>query len=440
MFQDLCYCSSFCSNQLALRDGTVIHGGVVRCGFQTDVFVGTSLIDLYGKCKKIVCARKVFDQMCDTSEVTWTAMMVGYLNFGDLEGAKVIFDEMPKRVIGSWNAMVGGYVKFGDLVNARKIFDEMGNRNVVSFTLLIDGYAKSGDMASARFLFEQAPKVDLVAWSALISGYVQNGQPNEAVRIFTMMQDKNVRPDEFIMASLMSACSQIGNLQLAKWVDLYVATCSIDLQRAHVVTALIDMNAKCGNMERAGSLFQKMPKKDLISYCSMIQGFSMHGRGAEAVQLFGQMLEEGLIPDSVAFTVVLTACSHAGFVEEGCRYFNLMKNDYCIVPSADHFACIVDLLGRAGQLEAAHEIIKCMPVEPNAGAWSALLGACKLHRNTELGNIVAGRLFEVEPNNAGNYVLLSNIYAAADQWSDVAEVRDRMRERGLQKKPGCSWI
>ncbi|KAF9612157.1 hypothetical protein IFM89_038345 [Coptis chinensis] len=429
-----------CSNELALREGTVIHGCVVRCGFESDVFVGTSLIDLYGKCKEIVCARKVFDQMCDTSEVTWTAMMVGYLNFGDLEGAKVIFDEMPKRVIGSWNAMVCGYVKFGDLVNARKIFDEMGNRNVVSFTLLIDGYAKSGDMVSARFLFEQAPKVDLVAWSALISGYVQNGQPNEAVRIFAMMQDKNVRPDEFIVVSLMSACSQIGNLQLAKWVDSYVATCSIDLQRAHVVSALIDMNAKCGNMERAGSLFQKMPKKDLISYCSMIQGFSMHGRGVEAVQLFGQMLEEGLIPDSVAFTVVLTACSHAGFVEEGCRYFNLMKNDYCIVPSADHFACIVDLLGRAGQLEAAHEIIKCMPVEPNAGAWGALLGACKLHGNTELGNIVAGRLFEVEPNNAGNYVLLSNIYAAADQWSDVAEVRDRMRERGLQKKPGCSWI
>lgn len=410
---------------------------------EDDVFVSTALIDFYGKCKEIVCARNVFECVLDTNainEVTWTAMIVGYLNFGDIVAAQELFDEMPKRVVGTWNAMISGYVKFHDLSNARTLFDEMTRRDVVSFTLMIDGYSKAGDMASARYLFEKLTEKDVVAWSALISGYVQNGKPNEAVKVFMEMQAQNVRPDEHIMVNLMSACSQIGSLQLAKWVESYVSRSSIDVHCAHVVAAMIDMNAKCGNMEMATSLFEKMRKRDLITYCSMIQGHSIHGRGAEAVRLFSRMLAEGLVPDEVAFTVVFTACSRASLVEEGLRYFHMMINDYSIVPSPDHYACLVDLLGRAGQLEAAYELIKSTPIEPHAGAWGALLGACGLHGDTELGKIVADHLFEVEPQHAGNYVLLSNIYAAADRWSEASDVRNMMCERGLQKLPGCSWV
>ncbi|PIA46466.1 hypothetical protein AQUCO_01500184v1, partial [Aquilegia coerulea] len=401
-----------CSNELALKEGEMFHGLVVRCGMEMDLYVGTCLVDLYGKCREIECARKVFDCMFDKNEVSWTAMIVGYLNFGDLELAQKLFDEMPDRVTGTWNAMIGGYVKFGHLKDARKLFDKMPERNLR----------------------------DVVAWSALISGYVQNGCPNEALKIFSWMQAENVRPDEFIMVNLMSACSQVGCLQIAEWVDSYVAQSSIDLQRAHVVCALVNMHAKCGNMDRATSFFEKMPQRDLISYCSMMQGLSIHGRGEEAVQLFARMLEEGLVPDEVAFTVVLTACSHASLVEEGCRYFSLMTNNYSITPSPDHYSCMVDLLGRAGQLEEAYELIKSMHVEPHGGAWGALLSACRVHGNIELGEIVAGRLFELEPQHAGNYVLLSNIFAAADRWDDVSEVRDRMRERGIRKLRGCSWI
>ncbi|KAK9289721.1 hypothetical protein L1049_007880 [Liquidambar formosana] len=200
------------------------------------------------------------------------------------------------------------------------------------------------------------------------------------------------------------------------------------------------MNAKCGNMERATKLFEEMPKRDIISYCSMIQGLSIHGHGAQAVGLFARMLNEGLTPDDVAFTVILIACSRAGLVEEGCHYFDCMRHQYSIVPSPDHYACMVDLLGRSGRLKAAYELIKSMPVEPHACAWGALLGACKLHCDIELGELVAGRLFELEPQNAGNYVLLSNIYAAADRWLDVSLVRYKMKERGIRKIPGCSWI
>ncbi|KAJ0041816.1 hypothetical protein Pint_18048 [Pistacia integerrima] len=399
-----------CSSELILRGGTAIHGAVIRLGLDDDVFVCTSLIDLYGKCKEIECARKVFDEMTNRNVVSWTAMVVGYVIVGDLAEGKKMFDLMPERNIVSWNALIGGLVKIGDMSSSRKLFDEMPERNVISYTTMIDGYAKSGDMASARLLFEEAPDRDIVAWSALVTGYAQN------------------------------ACSQLGSLELAKWVDFYLSRSEVDLSRGHVIASLIDMNAKCGNMDRAAELFEAMSNRDLISYCSMIQGLSIHGHGTQAVFLFNKMISEGLIPDEVAFTVILTACSHAGLVEEGSHYFESMQSVYSIVPSPDHYACMVDLLSRTGHLKEAYELLNSMPVEPHEGAWGALLGACKLHCDFELGELVAKTLFELEPLNAGSFVLLSDIYAAADRWLDVSLVRKEMKERGVRKIPGCSRI
>ncbi|KAH7554128.1 hypothetical protein JRO89_XS12G0117000 [Xanthoceras sorbifolium] len=429
-----------CSSELNLRQGKSMHVFALKCGVDGDVFVGTSLVDLYGKCKEIRCARKVFDEMSDRNVVTWTAMVVGYLNVEDLVQGKMLFDLMPERNVASWNALICGLVKIGDLKGARKLFDEMPDKNVVSYTTMIDGYAKSGDMASARFLFDEAPHKDIVAWSALISGYAQNGQPNEAVKIFIEMTSRNVKPDEFTLVSLMSACSQVGSLELAKRVNSLLSRIEIDARQPHVIAALIDMNAKCGNMDRAEKLFEELPNRDLISYSSMIQGFSMHGHGKMAVNLFNRMISEGLIPDEVAFTVILTACSHAGLVEEGWHYFESMRNVYSIVPSPDHYSCMVDLLSRTGQLKTAYELLISMPGEPHAGAWGALLGACKLHCDLELAEVVGNRILELEPQNAGNYVLLSNIYAAAGRWFDVSLVRNKMKERGVRKIPGRSWI
>ncbi|OMO68450.1 hypothetical protein COLO4_29656 [Corchorus olitorius] len=305
--------------------------------------------------------------MGERNVVSWTALLVAYINIGDFVEAKRVFDVMPESNVATWNSLIGGLVKIGDLRNARKLFDEMRERDVVSYTTMIDGYAKAGDMASARFLFEQAPERDVVAWTALISGRSE-----------------------------------------------------IDVRQSHVMAALIDMNAKCGNVDRAAKLFEEIPKRDLISYCSMIQGLVIHGQDAQAIELFNKMISEGLIPDEVAFTIVLNACSRAGLVEEGWHYFETMKNEYSIVPTPDHYACMIDLLSRKGRLKVAYELLKSMPVEPHAGAWGALLGACKLHSDVELGKEVAARLFELEPLNAGNYVLLSNIYAAAEQWLDVS--------------------
>ncbi|XVE75911.1 hypothetical protein DITRI_Ditri12bG0129900 [Diplodiscus trichospermus] len=429
-----------CSSEFKAWEGKMLHGLALKSGGKEDVFVGTSLVDFYGKIKEILNARKAFDEMSERNVVSWTALVVGYVHVDDFMEAKRVFDFMPERNVTTWNALMGWLVKTGDLKNARKLFDEMPERNVISYTTMIDGYAKAGDMASARFLFEQAPEKDIVAWSTLISGYEQNGQPNEAVKIFIRMGEMDVKPDEFILVSLMSACSQVGSLELARWVDCYLSRSEIDIRQAHVLAALIDMNAKCGNMDRATKLFEEMPKHDVVTYCSMIQGLAIHSLETQAIELFNRMISEGLIPDEVAFTIILNACSGAGLVEEGWYYFEIMKNEYSIVPTPDHYACMVDLLSRAGRLKAAYELIKSMPVEPHTGAWGALLGACKLHCDVELGELVAARLFDLEPLNAGNYVLLSNIYAAAEQWVDVSIVRNKMKDRGVRKIAGCSWI
>ncbi|KAJ4965580.1 hypothetical protein NE237_017429 [Protea cynaroides] len=313
-----------------------------------DEFTFPSLIKVCSGVSTIRKGRALHGSITGTNnEFSWTTMSecsVWYMTLEDLAAAVKLFNEMPCRNPASWNAMIGGY-----------LFDKMIERNVVSFTSLICGYAKVGDMVSSRFFFDQSLVRDIVSWSVLISGYAQNGEPNEVVKIFLEMHSKNVKPDEFVMVSLMSACSQVGNLEPAKWVDSYVVQNTMDLCRAHVTAALIDMNAKY-----------------LFSYCFMIQGPSIHGLRAQAVGLFSRMLDEGITLDDVAFTVVLNACSHASLVEDGCLYFNSMKNDYSIIPSPDHYACMVDLLGRFGKLKAAYEFIKTMPVEPHVGAWGAL--------------------------------------------------------------------
>uniref|UniRef100_A0A0A9H6D0 Pentatricopeptide repeat-containing protein n=1 Tax=Arundo donax TaxID=35708 RepID=A0A0A9H6D0_ARUDO len=200
------------------------------------------------------------------------------------------------------------------------------------------------------------------------------------------------------------------------------------------------MYAKCGNLERATVLFESMPVRDVFSYCSIMQGHCLHGSANKAVELFSQMLLEGICPDSAVFTVVLTACSHAGLIEEGKKYFDMMKNVYLIVPSGDHYACLVSLLGRCGMLKDAYELIKSMPGKPHPGAWGALLSGCKLQCDIELGKIAAKKLFEIEPHNAGNYVSLSNIYANTDRWGDVSEVRAEMTEKGITKIVGRTLV
>jgi pentatricopeptide repeat protein len=273
----------------------------------------------------------------------------------------------------------------------------------------------------------------------MIAGYTQNGLANEALSIFHEMQLSGTKPNAVTMVSVVLACARLAALQQGKCFHAYIIKCVFDLNVV-LETTLIDMYAKCGKVEIARQMFDNISRKNVVSWTAMIGGYAMHGLAEDAHALFIQMVQVGMKPDHITFTHILYACTHAGLVEEGWKYFNCMKQDYSITPRVDHYACMVDLLGRAGHLDEAQELIKHMPLEPNAGVWGALLGVCRTHGNIELAKHVAERLFELEPEDAGNYVLLSNIYAAAGRWDDAAKVRTMMKSKGLKKTPGCSLI
>eukprot|EP00267_Zea_mays_P034472 XP_008669438.1 putative pentatricopeptide repeat-containing protein At5g37570 isoform X1 [Zea mays] len=394
-----------CARVSCLPAGRALHAAAIRLGVHADLFIRTALIQFYGRCGVADAARALFYQIDIPSEVSWTAIIVAYVNNGGIIDARALFDTMPQRNVVHWNVMVDGYVKCGDLEGARRLFDEMPERTATACTSLIGGYAKAGNMEAARLLFDKLEDRDVFSWSAMISGYAQNGYPGEALRTFDEFQGQGIHPDELVVVGLMSACSQLGNIRLASWIEDYITKYSIDMNNAHVLAGLVNMNAKCGNLERATFLFESMPVRDVFSYCSLMQ-----------------------------------ACCHAGLVEEGKKFFDIMKNVYLMVPSGEHYACLVNLLGRCGMLEDAYWLIMSMPGKPHPGAWGALLGGCKLHCNIELGKIAAKKLFEIEPDNAGNYVSLSNMYANIDRWGDVSEVRAEMTGKRITKIAGRTLV
>ncbi|KAF5182360.1 Pentatricopeptide repeat-containing protein [Thalictrum thalictroides] len=339
------------------------------------------------------------------------------------------------------NTLIDMYVKCGFLDCGRCVFDEMPERDVISWTSLIVAYAKNGDMEVAGELFEGLPEKDMVAWTAMITGYVQNAKPKEALKMFEMMRDAGVRTDEVALVGGISACAQLVAEKHAQWIcDIADKEGLSPVTNVVVGSAFIDMYSKCGRVEEAYRVFESMKVKNVFSYSSMIVGFAMHGKADAAMKLFYEMVETETKPNRVTFVGVLTACSHAGMVQQGRCLFASMQKDYGVVPDADHHACMVDLLGRAGHLEEALELVETMPLEPHGGVWGALLGACRLHGNPDIAEIAAKHLFELEPNSIGNYILLSNIYALAGRMEDVSRIRKLVRGKGMKKNPGCSWV
>eukprot|EP01018_Ginkgo_biloba_P029665 Gb_20774 [translate_table: standard] len=436
-----------CAGLSALEEGKKIHHNIVRSGFRVDIFVATALIDMYAKCGSIDDARKVFDKMSTRDVVSWSAMIAGYAHNGRASEALTLFHQMqledmkPNSV--TFACVLPACAQLGAMQQGKLIHDYIirsgFESDVIVGTALIDMYAKCGSLEIARKLFDKMSERNVVSWSAMIAGYAQNGHANEALKLFDQMQLLGVKPDSVTMVSVLQACAHLGALQQGKWIHDYIIRNHFEAD-VSVGTALIDMYAKCGSVEVARQCFDKMPKRNVISWSAMISGYGMHGHGDDALTLFSQMQETNTLPDDITFISVLSACGHAGLVDEGWHYFNCMSQYYCITPRAKHYACMVDLLGRAGHLNEAQDFIKRMPLEPDAGVWGALLSACRTHGNIELGKRVAERLFGLEPENAGYYVLLSNIYATAGRWEDVATVRMMMKERGLKKTPGCSFI
>lgn len=305
---------------------------------------------------------------------------------------------------------------------------------------LLSFYAKSGHLGIARKVFDKMPEKTVVAWNSMISGYEQNGFGKEAIGLFHLMQDSGVKPDSTTFVSLLSACAQLGAVGLGCWVHEYIVRNRFDVNVV-LGTALINMYSKCGNLSKAREVFNSMEEKNVVAWTSMISGYGMHGHGSQAIDLFREMRIHGLRPNNVTFVAILSACAHAGLVDEGRQIYASMRQEYWLVPSMEHHVCLVDMLGRAGHLNEAYQFIKDItPKEPAPAVWTAMLGACKMHKNFDLGVEVAEQLLSVEPENPGHYVMLSNIYALAGRMDRVEKVRNIMIRNRLKKEVGFSTI
>ncbi|KAL9228387.1 hypothetical protein vseg_003976 [Gypsophila vaccaria] len=427
----------------SLRDrdhGVEVHCRIVKSGFCSVIEVFNALIDMYGKCGDFGSARHVFDEMPMRDLVSYNAVLGAYAKAGrGMECAEGVFDAMPVRNLISWNAMVVGYVNSGDLSSARAVFDTMFERDAVTWTTILVGYTKKGMMDLARTIFDDMPDKTLVCWTAMISGFAQNRRANDALMYFRRMQETRVKPDALTMTAVISALAQLGRPELANWITSLVCRERIE-RNERVLTALADMHAKCGNIEEACELFDEIRKPDMFAYSALITGLASNGHGIRALEVFHRMLAVKIEPDCVTFVGVLSACRHAGLVEDGLKYWDRMINEYKIEPNADHYGCIIDMLGRAGRLEHAFRLLQSLPVGPRPEALGSLLAACRTFNNVEIAELVAKELFALEPENTGNYVLLSGIYAAREQWEMAARVRSVMKEKISTKLPGWSML
>lgn len=410
-----------------------------------------------------------------------TKLLENFIVLGDLSYARKLFDELHKPRAYLWNTLIKGYVKYDIHCQAVGLYRDMHVLGVrpdpftfpyvvkacgefwdawvgaavhvvvlkygLEFiamvrTELMIMYVKFGELESAEKLFLGMVDKDLVAWNALISAYAQNGYAVNALRLFHEMRVGGISPDGVTIVSALSACSQLGCLETALEIYDFGRREGTVTGNVMVDNARLDVYVKCGCMDMAFELFNRMPYRNVISWSTMIGGYAMNGESGRALKLFSRMQYEGVQPNSVTFLAVLCACSHAGLVREGWNYFNYMtSSDNCnLKPKKEHYACMVDLLGRSGHLEEAYDFIRSMPVEPDAGVWATLLGACAIYHNIDLGQHAADMLFELSPDIASYHVLLSNMYAAAGRWKCVAKVRHKMRKRGVKKVAAYSSI
>ncbi|BAT78042.1 hypothetical protein LR48_Vigan04g230000 [Vigna angularis] len=424
---------------------TQIHTYAMKAGVVLDSFVSTTLIDVYSKSGRTEEAEVLFVNQDDLA--SWNAMMHGYIMRDDFHKALRLYSilhESGER--GDQITVVNAAKAAGGLVGleqGRQIHAVVVKRgfNLDLFVIsgVLDMYLKCGEVESASRVFTEIPSPDDVAWTTMISGCVENGQEDHALSTYHQMRLSRVQPDEYTFATLVKACSLLTALEQGRQIHANIVKldCAFD---PFVMTSLVDMYAKCGNIEDARGLFRRMNTKRIASWNAMIVGLAQHGNAEEALQFFKDMKSRGLMPDRVTFIGVLSACSHSGLISEAYENFYSMQKNYGIEPGIEHHSCLVDALSRAGQLLEAEKLISSMPFEASASMYRTLLNACRVQVDKETGKRVAEKLLTLEPSDSAAYVLLSNVYAAANQWENVVSARNMMRKVNVKKDPGFSWV
>ncbi|KAK7310144.1 hypothetical protein RJT34_07450 [Clitoria ternatea] len=464
-----------------VREGEKLHAFVVETGIVFDPYVCNSLIDMYADLGLVEGFRQLFEEMPERDTVSWNILISGYVRCRRFQEAVDVFRRMPmesnerpneatvvstlsacaalrnlelgKEIHGyiasdldfttiMGNALLDMYCKCGCVIVAREVFDGMRVKNVNCWTSMLTGYVNCGRLDEARDLFERSPTRDIVLWTAMINGYVQFNHFEEAIALFGEMQIRGVKPDKFIVVTLLTGCAQSGALQHGKWIHNYIDENKITVDVV-VGTALIEMYAKCGCIEKSLEIFDGLRQKDTASWTSIICGLAMNGKTSKALELFEAMEAFGLNPDDVTLLAVLSACSHAGLVEEGRKLFHSMSSEYHIEPNLEHYGCFIDLLGRAGLLDEAEELVRKLPDQKSeiiVPLYGALLSACRIYGNVDMGERLATSLEKVKSSDSSPHTLLASIYASADRWEDVTKVRSKMKDLGIKKVPGYSAI
>ncbi|KAJ8448000.1 hypothetical protein Cgig2_028876 [Carnegiea gigantea] len=436
-----------CAGLRLKEQGRQLHSILIKTDINADLFTGVGLLDMYCKCASMEDAEIVFKSMSEKDLIAWNAMISGYSLNEDEKQALHIFAEMYKAGVGFNRTTISAVLKSTSSLQDIKVCQQVHVLSVKSglpsddyvVNSLVDSYGKCGCIEDAAKIFQESSMGDLASFTSMIAAYSQYGQGEEALKLFQTMQGMGLWPDPFACSALLNACANLSAYEQGKQIHVHILKLGF-MSDAFAGNSLVNMYAKCGCIDDATRSFSMLHDKGIVSWSAMIGGLAQHGHGKEALRLFDQMIKEGVRPNHVTLVSVLCACSHAGLVSDATQYFESMQDLYGIQPTQEHYACMIDILGRAGRLDEAMDLVNTMPYEANGAVWGAVLGAAKTHKNVELGQRAAAMLFTLEPEKSGTHVLIANLYASAGMWENVSEMRKLMKENKVKKEPGMSWV
>lgn len=438
---------SACAEVKGYFKGLQVHCLAIKSGFHVDICVRNAILDLYGKCKVLAEAYLIFQDMEQRDSVSWNAIIAALEQNGRYEDTIVHFNEMLRFGMEPDDFTYGSVLKacaalqsleYGLMVHDKIIKSGLGSDAFVASTA-VDMYCKCGMIAEAQKLHDRIGRQELVSWNAIISGFSLNKQSEEAQKFFSEMLDVGSKPDHFTYATVLDTCANLATIELGKQIHGQIIKQEM-LGDEYISSTIVDMYAKCGDMPDSLLMFEKAQKRDFVSWNAMICGYALHGQGVEALKMFERMQKENVVPNHATFVAVLRACSHVGLLDDGCCYFHQMTTRYKLEPQLEHFACMVDILGRSKGPQEALKFISSMPFEADAVIWKTLLSVSKIRRDVEVAELAASNVLLLDPEDSSVYILLSNVYAESGKWVDVSRTRRLMRQGRLKKEPGCSWI
>ncbi|KAH7428944.1 hypothetical protein KP509_09G024000 [Ceratopteris richardii] len=436
-----------CTRKEMLKLGTYIHIYIQLVGLERDPFVGTALVDMYGACDCTETARAAFDRINMKDVVSWTAMIMAYGQHG--EGAKAFEIYLKMKDSGvlpnevTYCSLLNACANLLDVEYGKIVHAEVCKLGLLSSSLvnnaLSNMYGKSGSLEEAEWVFHKLSQRDVVSWNCIISSFASHGQYNRALYTFVQMSKEEMDSNDVTFISILQIFSDLAAPIPGRNTHSYIIETSYESYPV-VSTALVTMYGKCGSLEDAEWVFYNTCRRDVISWSALIAAHAYHGHGKDVVRLFEMMKKEGIKPDEVTFVSLLSSCSHSGLIDEASRHFRSMKEDQGLSRTMEHYACMVDLHGRIGQLEEAEKLIYEMPFPPNHVIWEIFLAACRVHRDMKRGRVAAEQVLQLAPDKSAPYVLLSNLYASEGKWEEELRIRKLMIERGVKKQVGCSSV